>query len=140
MRSSKMTNEDNKIPIKGYASFHPLKHCMIGRGFEPGHLKEFFPDPKILNPMTRIANETEEDFLELENIMKKAGVKTYRPALNMEKYESPEKIYRPPITPRDHFGVIGEKLYALSPLKNKSIQVEIVSSHYVDPKGERVRS
>jgi len=25
-------------------------------------------------------------------------------------------------------------------LKNKSIPVEIVSSHYVDPKGERVRS
>ena len=35
---------------------------------------------------------------------------------------------------------IGEKLYALSPLKNKSIPVEIISSHYVDPKGERSRS
>ena len=35
---------------------------------------------------------------------------------------------------------IGEKLYAISPLKNKNIAVEIVSSHYVDPKGERVRS
>jgi len=33
----------------------------------------------------------------------------------------------------------GEKLYALSPLKNKVIPVQIVSSHYVDPKGERVR-
>jgi len=35
---------------------------------------------------------------------------------------------------------IGGKLYAVSPLKNKNIAVEIVSSHYVDPKGERVRS
>ena len=35
---------------------------------------------------------------------------------------------------------IGEKLFALSPLKNKKIEVEIVSSHYVDSKGERVRS
>jgi sarcosine oxidase subunit alpha len=35
---------------------------------------------------------------------------------------------------------IGEKFYAVSPLKNKNIAVEIVSSHYVDPKGERVRS
>jgi len=35
---------------------------------------------------------------------------------------------------------IGGTFYALSPLKNKSIPVEIVSSHYVDPKGERVRS
>ncbi len=41
---------------------------------------------------------------------------------------------------KDGKNKIGEKFYAVSPLKNKSIQVEIVSSHYVDPKGERVRS
>ena len=42
----------------------------------------------------------------------------------------------------DHDGknMIGQKLFAMSPLKNKTIPVEIVSSHYVDPKGERVRS
>jgi len=28
----------------------------------------------------------------------------------------------------------------LQRLKNKNIEVEIVSSHYVDPKGKRVRS
>jgi len=28
----------------------------------------------------------------------------------------------------------------MSPLKNKTIPVEIVSSHYVDPQGERARS
>ena len=36
--------------------------------------------------------------------------------------------------------MIGKKLFVMSPLKNKIIPVEIVSSHYVDPKGERVRS
>ena len=41
---------------------------------------------------------------------------------------------------KDGKNMIGQKLFALSPLKNKSIAVEIVSSHYVDPKGERVRS
>ncbi len=41
---------------------------------------------------------------------------------------------------KDGKNMIGQKLYALSPLKNKKIAVEIVSSHYVDPKGERVRS
>ena len=41
---------------------------------------------------------------------------------------------------KDGKNMIGKKLYALSPIKNKSIPVEIVSSHYVDPKGERVRS
>jgi len=41
---------------------------------------------------------------------------------------------------KDGKNMIGQKLFALSPLKNKIIPVEIVSSHYVDPKGERVRS
>jgi len=41
---------------------------------------------------------------------------------------------------KDGKNKIGEKLFALSPLKNKSIPVEIVSSHYVDSKGERARS
>ena len=40
----------------------------------------------------------------------------------------------------DGKNMIGEKLFVMSPLKNKVIPVEIVSSHYVDPKGERVRS
>lgn len=35
---------------------------------------------------------------------------------------------------------LGELLYAVSPVENISIAVNVVSSHYVDPKGERVRS
>jgi sarcosine oxidase subunit alpha len=41
---------------------------------------------------------------------------------------------------KDGKNMIGKKLFVMSPLKNKIIPVEIVSSHYVDPKGERVRS
>merc|ERR1711991_201454 len=41
---------------------------------------------------------------------------------------------------KDGKNMIGQKLFAMSPLKNKVIPVEIVSSRYVDPKGERVRS
>ena len=40
----------------------------------------------------------------------------------------------------DGKNMIGKKLYALSPLKDIVIEVEVVSSHYVDPEGERVRS
>ncbi len=36
--------------------------------------------------------------------------------------------------------MIGKKLFAVSPLKNKSIEVEVISSHYVDHEGKRVRS
>ena len=41
---------------------------------------------------------------------------------------------------KDGKNMIGQKLFAMSPLKNKTIPVEIVSSHYVDPEGKRVRS
>ena len=41
---------------------------------------------------------------------------------------------------KDGKNMIGQKLFAVSPLKNKVIPVEVVSSHHVDPKGERVRS
>jgi sarcosine oxidase subunit alpha len=41
---------------------------------------------------------------------------------------------------KDGKNMRGQKLFAMSPLKNKIIPFEIFSSHYVDPKGERVRS
>ena len=41
---------------------------------------------------------------------------------------------------KDGKNMLGKKLFAMSPLKNITIPVEIVSSHYVDPKGERARS
>ncbi len=41
---------------------------------------------------------------------------------------------------KDGTNMIGKKLFAVSPLKNKSIEVEVISSHYVDHEGKRVRS
>ena len=41
---------------------------------------------------------------------------------------------------KDGNNMIGKKLFAVSPLKNKSIEVEVISSHYVDHEGKRVRS
>ena len=41
---------------------------------------------------------------------------------------------------KDRKNMIGKKFFAVSPLKNKSIEVEVISSHYVDPEGKRVRS
>jgi len=41
---------------------------------------------------------------------------------------------------KDGKNMIGKKFFAVSPLKNKSIEVEVISSHYVDPEGKRVRA
>lgn len=103
------------IPIKGYATFDPLKHCWIGSGFKTEwfHDLSIYKNDKIMDPLKRISEEVEEDYQKLEKILNYANVKTYRSFLNINKYKSLKNIFRPPIAPRDHFGVIGEKLYAV---------------------------
>ena len=111
-----MTNQENKIPIKGYATFDPLKHCWIGSGFKAEWFADLpiYKNNKIMDPLKKIAEETEEDYQTLEKILKDAGVQTHRSHLNMDKVKSLKNIYRPPINPRDHFAVVGEKIYAVS--------------------------
>jgi len=111
-----MTNQENKIPIKGYATFDPLKHCWIGSGFQTEWFSDLpiYKNKKIMDPLKRIAEETEEDYQTLEKILKDAGVKTYRSFLDIDKVKTLRNIDKPPATPRDHFAVIGEKLW-LSP-------------------------
>ena len=103
------------IPIKGYATFDPLKHCWIGSGFkmEMFHDLPIYKNDRIMDPLKRIAEETEEDYQTLEKILKDAGVNTYRSFLDIDKVKSIKNIFRPPVNPRDHFAVIGEKLYAV---------------------------
>ena len=111
-----MTETENKIPIKGYCTFHPLKHCLIGSGFKTEWFKDLsiYKNNKIMDPIKRIAEETEEDYQILEKILNDADVKTYRSFLDIDKVGSLKNIFKPPINPRDHFAVIGEKIYACS--------------------------
>jgi len=41
---------------------------------------------------------------------------------------------------KDGKNMIGKKLFAVSPLKDFAVEVEVISSHYVDQEGKRVRS
>ena len=51
------------IPIKGYSTFDPLKHCMIGKSFDVSWFKdlEIYKNNKIMDPLKKISEETEED-------------------------------------------------------------------------------
>lgn len=102
------------IPIKGYATFDPLKHCLIGSSFQPEWFKDLdiYKNDKIMDPLKRIAEETEQDYQILERILKGAGVKTYRSFIDIDKVKSLKNIQRPPVCPRDIFAVVGETMYA----------------------------
>ena len=102
---------ETMIPIKGYATFDPLKSCLIGRNFSGDFFKKNVSDPRVSDPLRRIADETEEDYQALEKILKDANVKTYRVDFDEETYNG-NFHGRPPVCPRDHFAVIGEKFYA----------------------------
>ena len=110
-----MTSKKSKIPIKGYAPFDPLKHCWIGSGFKTEwfHDLPIYKNNKIMDPLKRIAEETEEDYQTLDKILTDAGVQTYRSFLDIDKVGSLKNVFRPPACPRDHFAVIGETFYAV---------------------------
>ena len=111
-----MTKQESKIPIKGYTPFDPLKHCWIGSGFKTEwfHDLSIYKNNKIMDPLKRIAEETEEDYQTLGKILTDAGVQTYRSFLDIDKVGSLKNIFRPPVTPRDHFAVVGETFYAVN--------------------------
>jgi len=102
------------IPIKGYATFHPLKHCLIGKHFSSDFFLKNIKNKKIADPLARIADETEEDYQTLENILKSHNIITYRPEFNEDDYRM-DFHGRPPVCPRDHFAVVGNTLYATQP-------------------------
>jgi len=82
------------IPIKGHATFHELKHCIVGRPHVAG-----VHDPRLED----IMHETEEDLQGLIKLLEGFGVVCHRPLVV-------EGSDRPPISPRDYFAVIGDKI------------------------------
>ena len=48
------------IPIKGFSTFHPLKHCIVGTAHDPSDVEE---------PLKKIMEETNEDLDNLENTL-----------------------------------------------------------------------
>ena len=99
------------IPIKGYATFDPLKHCLIGKHFSSDFFKTNIKNDRVSSPLQRIADETEEDFQKLDEILRSAGVETHRAKID-ENIWNNDFRGRPPVCPRDDFAVIGETIYA----------------------------
>ena len=108
-----MTKQENKIPIKGYNSWDPLKHVWIGSGFKSEWIQHLVKNQKIYDPLCRIADETEEDYQKLDSILKQAGVQTHRTWLDIDKYDTAEHMgrHKPPMTPRDLFATVGDKFH-----------------------------
>jgi hypothetical protein len=87
----------------------PLKVCVVGRSYPP-EFYSWITVPHVRSLFEKIAIETEEDY---QNIIKKLqsfGVKVLRPDLAKETFVN-GKFVPPPMTPRDHMVMIGDKFY-----------------------------
>ena len=107
-----------------------LKVCAVGRSFPP----EFYsciPNPKVRGALERIAIETEEDFQTLISKLEEFDVKVLRTDVsknpedhNIGLIGKNEAWSAPPLCPRDHTTMIGNRFFMPSPNYGDNIDVE----------------
>jgi hypothetical protein len=92
----------------------PLKACAVGISYPP-EWYSYITNTKVRNVMERIAIETEEDYQKLIAKLQEFGVDVVRPKLpeSMEQRLLPSGRYAiPPMVPRDHMAMIGNRFFA----------------------------
>ena len=97
-----------------YQHWDRLKVCAVGISYPP-EFYSFIKNSKARTVMERIAEETEEDYQNLINLLHKFDVKTVRPELGeLNQYiDSDTGIPMAPrfMTPRDYTAMIGDTYY-----------------------------
>jgi len=108
------------------APWHPLKKTCLGRSYTP----DFYAgirNSRIRDTLMRIAQETEEDYQGIQNILQQAGVEVVRPdipagsildytdcngRITHATAHSFTLIPRPPMQPRDCHLIVGNRFLA----------------------------
>ena len=113
------------MTIKFNAPWHHLKHAWVGASYRP----EFYSTIKnsyIRDSLQTIAQETEEDYLNLISVLSQFSVKVERPVINSDltildyvndvgrlDYVSANSftlLPRPPMQPRDSMLIVGNTM------------------------------
>lgn len=96
-----------------YQHWDPLEVCIVGRSYSP-EFYDYITNKEVRKVFYRIAEETEEDYCKLIDLLKSFGVMVIRPEVsnNYRDYLLPDnRILPPPMSPRDHTAMIGNKFY-----------------------------
>lgn len=90
----------------------PLKVCIVGRSYSP-KFYDYIINKDIRKVFYQIAEETEEDYQQLINLLESFGVEVLRPDVsdNHKDYVKNNIILPPPMTPRDYTAMIGNNFY-----------------------------
>jgi hypothetical protein len=95
-----------------YQHWDPLKVCIVGRSYNP-KFYDYIKNDKVRKVFYRIAEETEEDYQKLINLLESFNVKVLRPEVsdNYHDYLINNSVLPPPMTPRDYSAMIGNNFY-----------------------------
>jgi len=90
----------------------PLKVCIVGKSYSP-KFYDYISDKNIRSVFYKIAEETEEDYQKLIELLTSFNVQILRPDVsdNYTDYLEYGKILPPPMTPRDISAMIGNNFY-----------------------------
>jgi hypothetical protein len=87
-------------------TWDPLEVCIVGKMYDPKSFN-FISSSRVRQVLEKIAIETEEDFQTLIKLLNKFNVELIRP--NAKLIDN--KLMPPPVTPRDHTAMIGNKFF-----------------------------
>jgi hypothetical protein len=92
-----------------YQHWDPLKVCVVGRSYPP-EFYSWITVPHVRKLFEKIAIETEEDYQGIIKKLESFSVQVLRPDLIKNPLVD-NKFLPPPMTPRDHMVMIGDRFY-----------------------------
>lgn len=96
-----------------YQHWDPLKVCLVGKTYPP-EFYSWIKDPDTRSRFEKLAEETEEDYQNLINLLQnKFNVKIHRPEFpeDLSSLYIGNKWVQPPTAPRDYFLMIQDKFW-----------------------------
>lgn len=99
--------------INSHFGFTPLKELWLGDCY-PESFYDHLPN-EIADPLRKITQYTKEDTARLQRFLETRGIIVRRPVFGpIENYlNQRDHLVRPPVTPRDHYLVLGKTLFSL---------------------------
>jgi len=92
-----------------YQHWDPLRVCIVGRSYPP-EFYSWIKIPHVRELFEKIAIETEEDYQGIIKKLEEFGVKILRPNLPEKTFVDGRHVL-PPMNPRDHSAMIGNRFY-----------------------------
>jgi hypothetical protein len=100
-----------------HQTWDKLNVCAVGSAYPP-EVYSFIQNVNVRSVMEKISIETEEDYQTLITFLQSRDVKVVRTEVQDNALIG-DKLLPPPLSPRDHFGMIGEIFYTPEPVRNR---------------------